>query len=240
MTTIIRSNVTLSNPRPGSQILPPLDVTGVTHRWHAEAVPGTKGNTVTLVPDSVGRTPLNEVEGVIKLNETSDGARFLEFSTTDRSRIAGAASGDSNEEWSLAGLVYWESAPGSAYGLLGTNPSPAIQGVSLESSKSRVAAYRSTTMPVVWTPSATRVGWHTVVVSYRKNGEESISLDGSAPTVGEIHGEGSTALSISNFSMNAVAADKIRIIDYAFINRALSTAEHARLHAALERQVPAY
>lgn len=245
MTTIIRSNVTLSSPRPGSQILPPIGLSGVTHRWHAESVPGSKGSTVTVIPDNVGNAPLNSVAvGTVKLGETASGTRYIDMGTpasgeVTRNRIDGSASGDSGEEWALVALVYWEPASSTnSYGIFGTNASSAIQGVSLEPSGTRIAAYRGNNTPTVWTEKTSKKGWHTVVTSYRKNGEESASLDGGPVAKGEIHAAGSEPFSVSVFSISGVPDNKIRVIDFAFVNHALSDAEHAAVHKALAAQIP--
>ena len=90
---------------------------------------------------------------------------------------------------------------------------------------------------ILSTAPASSVGWHTAVVSYRKNGDESISLDGGAVAKGEVHNV-NTAVSTSNFGMSGRPEHRIRVMDYAFINRALTDAEHGKVHAALASQIP--
>lgn len=104
MTTIIRSNVTLSAPRPGAMLLPSLGVAGATHRWHAETVSGKPGSAVSSVPDSIGNAPLTTVIGAVTLGETASGIRYLELGAgsgngSTQNRITGSASGDNNEEF---------------------------------------------------------------------------------------------------------------------------------------------
>lgn len=239
MATIIRSDVTLKAPTPGTQVLPSLGVSGVTHRWHADTVAVTEGQTVTAIKDSVGNANLTSVTGSIILRSTG-GRRYLDFSaaTDAQNRIAGAASGDSNEAFTLAGLVYWEPGTGSTFGMLGTSTVTSMQAIGMEPTRNGITAYNGGTGGAVIRAAAPANGWHTVVVTYRKTGDETVSIDGQPAVNGEAHNI-TPARAIDQFSIAGLPNMKVRVIDYAFINRAASESEHATLHQALRTQIPA-
>lgn len=250
MTTIIRSNVTLSNPQPGSVILPSLGVSGITHRWSAEHVEGKPGAVVERVPDAIGEVPLAASGGAAILRQSASGKRFIDLSseisagaTYQQNRLVGVPVNESNVAFTLAGIIYWEKiSSGQSYGVLNTYSSPSTQALSLDSQNSRISVYAGSSGIILSTPPSTKSGWHTCTVSYQANGEEILCLDNGTITRGEVHattaGVPITPVPVNSFGMSGRPDTKVKVSEFAFINRVLSDAEIRAAHTAMAKLLP--
>lgn len=250
MTTIIRSNVTLSSPQPGSVILPALGVSGITHRWSAEHIEGKPGAVVERVPDAIGGVELAASGGTAILRQSASGKRFIDLSseisagaTYQQNRLVGGASSDSNVAFTLAGIIYWEKiSSGQSYGVLNTSNSPSTQALSLDAQNGRISCYAGNSGVIISTGPTTKTGWHTCTVSYKANGEEVLCLDNGAIVRGEVHtttaGAPITAVSINSFGISGRPDTKVKVSEYAFINHALTDAEIRAAHTAMAKLLP--
>lgn len=238
MAIILRSDVALQNPAPNSFLPPSLGVEGVRHRWHAEVLTGAVGQPVSVIPDLTGVNNLTSPIGSVRVG-SSGGRRTIDLSADDGQSLnrilSGTVTSEPTSAFTLAALVYWELAAGSAYGIVSTTTNTSTQAISLNPNENQIAAYAGG--PILYSPKSTQVGWHTAVISYNGSGQESLSLDGSAVTIGEAHSAGLAP--VSQFGIQGRPANKIRFIDVAFIDRALNASEHALVHANLATQIPA-
>lgn len=236
MTTIIRSDAVLSRPMPGMQLLPSLGISGIMHRWHGDTARGSINGSVTEVGDAAGGAHLGTVEGQVILRETN-GRRYIDLGVGDatRNRISGGGAKSTPDAFTLAALVYFEpswSISGAAASVLATQDGNS-HGIGVSPAEGKVSAYAG---GAILATSAVPAGWHSVVVSYNRNGVETITVDNGAPVQGEVHGN--TFAAMSAFGLVGRPALKVRFLDAAVIGHELTAAQRGIVHTALLAQKP--
>lgn len=237
MTTIIRSDSTLSAPVTGSLVLPGLGVSGIKHRWHANSAIGAVGGAVSLLSDSVGDAHLNSVTGSVSLRQTAAGRRYVDLGSVAGDNIISTPYSREYTAFTLAMLYYWETPPASAYNALstaavGVTPS----GLNLLNGRYGVGTWNSGGAAVA-TPTDTpqTPGWHTIMAGYSKTGQEMAVIDGMV-----VRAEGGgTSEATKVFALRGNGTLKSRMVDAVYVDHVLTDTEIATLHSRLISQIPA-
>lgn len=236
MTTIIRSDSTLSAPTAGSLILPNLGISGIRHRWHAASALGAVDGTITRVNDSAGSADLTAVTGSVVLRQTPVGRRYLDLGSAAGDNIVSASYTQAYSAFSLAMLYYWETVPAGAYNVLSTSALGGTpSGLNLLNSRYGAGTWNAGGISIATPPDSSKVaGWHTIMVGYSKTGQEMAAIDGAIAR-GEGHG---TIDPLNVFALRGSGALKSRMVDAVYVDHVMTDAEIATLHARLIAQAP--
>jgi hypothetical protein len=228
MTLVIRTPGTLTNPRPGTVLLPSLGIDGVLVRLHAANAQGAVGADLTTVGDGAGSGNLATlVEGTGKIGER-DGVRTIDLSqNVDVGRLSIALRGGAaSKDRTFAMLAYvgkYLSAGAAQFMYQG--------GSALSIANGRLAPYAGGARTN--STGAVHVGWHTLIGVLRADQTSTAVLDG-VETTGPF---GYPNPAAGPFEIRGYSTLALEFTDAVFIDRAITSPEYPILHAALLAQL---
>lgn len=237
MTTIIRTDVTLSNPKSGSLILPSLGLSsGPKHRWHADAVSGEIGSLVGEIPDAVGTYHLKAKEGSSYLRSDSKGRRFIDLNSSPNAVFSSGPIADRFSDYTMVMLYHWDAVSPTAANVFSPVSVGATNGgLNVLGGKNGVGTWSGDGGTVVATTQMANFGWHMVAIGYSTTSDEVVTADGQVPSRTNGNGNIST---MSSYNLKGIANLNTKVRDVMIFDRVLSNADLDKLWSNLKTQFP--
>lgn len=236
MTTIIRTDVALTNPKMGSLILPSLGVSiGPKHRWHADSVSGEIGSVVGEIPDSIGTTHLKAAEGKSHLRSDSKGRRYIDLNGAATNTFS-ATTADRFADYTLVALYHWDVITPTATNVFSPVSAGSTNGgLNLLGGKNGIGTWTGDGGKVVSTASLAHLGWHVLILGYSATGDEMVTADGQIISRTNAGGNVST---MSSYALKGIASINSKVRDLMIFDRVLSNSDAEALWSAMKNQIP--
>lgn len=236
MTTIIRTDVTLSNPKSGALVLPSLGISsGPKHRWHADAISGEIGSLVTEIPDSIGTTHLKAVEGKSYLRSDAKGRRYIDLNGAAVNSLS-ATTADRFADYTLVALYHWDVVTPAATNIFSPVAAGSTNGgMNLLGGKNGIGTWTGDGGKVVSTTVLAYLGWHVLIIGYSATGDEIVTADGQAVSRTNAGGNLST---MSTYAVKGNSAYNSKVRDLMIFDRVLSNSDIEALWSTMKNQMP--